>query len=246
MTTTVSSLDDRYSATEGRVFMSGLQALVRLPMAQMRRDRAAGLDTGALISGYRSQQLHLSPGARKQGVVGFWYGKGPGVDRSGDVLKHGNAAGSSAHGGVLCFAGDDHSAKSSSIPHQSDHAFMSALMPVLYPSSIHEFLEMGLLGVAMSRYSGCWVGMKFISDTVETTASVDLAGEQRQFALPDDFEMPPGGLNLRWPDPPMVQDDRLQNYKGYAAIAFARALTPLSLIHDGKSCEMPIASVGGA
>ena len=286
MTAHAISLDDRYSATEGRVFMSGLQALVRLPMAQMRRDRAAGLNTGALISGYRgsplggydqqvmaarkylepldvqfqaginedlaaaaiwgSQQLHLSPGARKQGVVGFWYGKGPGVDRSGDVFKHGNAAGSSAHGGVLCFAGDDHGAKSSSIPHQSDHAFMSALMPVLYPSSIHEFLEMGLLGVAMSRYSGCWVGMKFISDTVETTASVDLAGEQRQFVLPADFEMPPGGLNLRWPDPPMAQDDRLQNYKGYAAIAFARANRLDEVVLDSPDARFGIVASGKA
>ncbi len=286
MTSKVISLDDRYSATEGRVFMSGLQALVRLPMAQMRRDRAAGLDTGALISGYRgsplggydqqvmaakkylepldihfqaginedlaaaaiwgTQQLHLSPGARKQGVVGFWYGKGPGVDRSGDVLKHGNAAGSSEHGGVLCFAGDDHAAKSSSMPHQSDHAFMSALMPVLYPSSIHEFLEMGLLGVAMSRYSGCWVGMKFISDTVETTASVDLSGEHRQFVLPTDFEMPPGGLNLRWPDPPMVQDDRLQNYKGYAAIAFARANRVDQVVLDTPNARFGIVASGKA
>jgi indolepyruvate ferredoxin oxidoreductase len=286
MTTKVITLDDRYSATEGRVFMSGLQALVRLPMAQMRRDRAAGLNTGALISGYRgsplggydqqvlaarehlepldihfqvgvnedlaaaalwgTQQLHLSPGARKQGVVGFWYGKGPGVDRSGDVLKHANAAGTSAHGGVLCFAGDDHAAKSSSIPHQSDHAFMAALMPVLYPSSIHEFLEMGLLGVAMSRYSGCWVGMKFISDTVETTASVDLAGERRQFVLPTDFEMPAGGLNLRWPDPPMVQDDRLQNYKGYAAIAFARANKADQVVLDAPNARFGIVASGKA
>ena len=286
MAAKIVSLDDRYTATEGRVFMSGLQALVRLPMAQMWRDRAAGLNTGALISGYRgsplggydqqvmaakkflqpldvhfqaglnedlaaaaiwgTQQLHLSPGARKDGVVGFWYGKGPGVDRSGDVLKHANAAGSSAHGGVLAFAGDDHSAKSSSIPHQSDHAFMSALMPVLYPSSIHEFLEFGLLGVAMSRYSGCWVGMKVIADTVETSASVDLIGESRQFAIPDDFEMPPGGLNLRWPDPPMVQDDRLQNYKGYAAIAFARANKVDEVVLDTPNARFGIVASGKA
>ena len=256
------SLDDKYQARAGAVYMTGTQALVRLPMTQMRRDRAAGLNTAAFISGYRgsplgaydqqlvkakaelealditfqpgvnedlaatavwgSQQVALSPGARKDGVLGIWYGKGPGVDRSGDVFKHANAAGTSALGGVLAFAGDDHTAKSSSIPHQSDHAFMSALMPCLFPSSIHEFLEIGLLGIAMSRFSGCWVGMKFISDTVETTAVVDLAGEQRRFVTPE-FEMPPGGLNLRWPDPPLVQDERLQEYKGYAALAFARA-----------------------
>ena len=256
-------LDDKYAATEGKVHMTGTQALVRLPMTQIRRDRAAGLNTGAFISGYRgsplgaydqqitrakrhldaygvefqpgvneelaataiwgSQQLPLSPGARKDGVVGLWYGKGPGVDRCGDVFKHGNAAGSSAHGGVLCFAGDDHTCKSSTVPHQSDHAFMAAIMPCLYPSSIHEFLEVGLLGIAMSRFSGCWVGMKLIADTVETTSVVDLACEQRKFVIPEDFELPPGGLNLRWPDPPLVQDERLQEYKGYAAIAFGRA-----------------------
>ena len=257
------TLDDKYTAQSGHVFLTGTQALVRLPMTQMRRDRAAGLNTGAFISGYRgsplgaydqqlgrakkhlekqdvifqpglnedlaatavwgSQQLHLSNGANKDGVLGMWYGKGPGVDRSGDVLKHGNAAGSSRHGGVLALAGDDHTCKSSSIPHQSDHAFMSALMPMLYPSSVHEFLEMGLLGVAMSRFSGCWVGYKLISETVETITVVDLAQEQRQFVLPEDFEMPEGGLNLRWPDTPLVQDERLQEFKGFAALAFARA-----------------------
>ena len=257
------SLDDKYTATEGRVFLSGTQALVRLPMVQMQRDRANGLNTAAFITGYRgsplgnydlqlmrakkflepndvtfqpglnedlavtaiwgSQQVHLSEGANRDGVLGLWYGKGPGVDRSGDAFKHGNAAGSSQHGGVLAFAGDDHTCKSSSIPHQSDHAFISALMPMLYPSSIHEFIEMGLLGIAMSRYSGCWIGYKVISETVETTSVVDLTSEGRQFVLPEDFKVPADGLNLRWPDAPLVQDERLQEQKGYAAIAFARA-----------------------
>ncbi|MCI4664748.1 MAG: indolepyruvate ferredoxin oxidoreductase family protein [Neomegalonema sp.] len=256
-------LDDKYDATDGAVFMTGVQALVRLPMTQMRRDKAAGLNTGAFISGYRgsplggydqqlmrakkqldahgvvfkpgvnedlaataiwgTQQLHLSPGARKQGVVGYWYGKGPGVDRSGDVFKHANAAGSAPHGGVLAFAGDDHACKSSTLPHQSDHALAAAIIPVLYPSNIHEFLELGLLGVAMSRYAGVWVGFKVTSETVETSGVIDLAGEQRQFVKPTDFEMPEGGLNLRWPDPPLIQDARLQEHKGYAALAYARA-----------------------
>ncbi|TIX89843.1 indolepyruvate ferredoxin oxidoreductase family protein [Rhizobium sp. P44RR-XXIV] len=286
MLATSVSLDDKYTAEEGRVFMTGLQTLVRLPMTQMRRDRAAGLNTAAFISGYRgsplggydqqllkaqtyldahdvtfqpginedlaatavwgTQQVGLSPGVRKDGVLGIWYGKGPGVDRSGDVLKHANAAGTSRHGGVLCFAGDDHSAKSSTIPHQTDHEFMSAVMPVIYPSSIHEFLEYGLLGIAMSRYSGCWVGMKFIADTVETTAAVDLSGEKRQFILPTDFELPPGGLNLRWPDPPLMQDDRLQNYKAYAAIAFARANRVDEITHDVPKARFGIISSGKA
>ena len=188
------SLEDKYTATEGKVFMNGTQALVRLPIVQMRRDREAGLNTGAFISGYRgspigaydfalqqaqkhldkhgivfqpginedlaatavwgTQQLDTSPGANKDGVVGFWYGKGPGVDRSGDVFKHATSAGTSKYGGVLAFAGDDHTAKSSTVAHQSDHAFMAAIMPMLFPSSVQEFVELGLLGIAMSRYSG--------------------------------------------------------------------------------------------
>ena len=279
-------LDDKYTATNGRVFLSGTQALVRLPMVQMRRDRAAGLNTAAFISGYRgsplgnydlqltkarkhldplditfqpglnedlaataiwgSQQVHLSDGAKRDGVVGLWYGKGPGVDRSGDALKHGNAAGSSVHGGVLAFAGDDHTCKSSSIPHQSDHAFISALMPMLYPSSIHEFIEMGLLGIAMSRYSGCWVGYKVISETVETTSVIDLGQEGRQFVVPEDFEMPQGGLNLRWPDAPLVQDERLQELKGYAAIAFARANGVDLTVMDSPDARFGIVASGKA
>jgi indolepyruvate ferredoxin oxidoreductase len=257
------SLDQKYTQGTGHVFMTGLQALVRLPMAQIRRDRAMGLNTAGFISGYRgsplggydqqlfaarkhleqynikfqpgvnedlaataiwgSQQLSLSPGAEYDGVVGIWYGKGPGVDRCGDVFRHANTAGSAKNGGVLVLAGDDHGAKSSTVPHQSDHAFISALMPYLYPSSIHEMIEMGLLGIAMSRYSGCWVGMKVITETVETTAEIDLTDEMKPFIIPSDFEMPTGGLNMRWPDDRYLQDLRLQDYKGYAAIAFARA-----------------------
>jgi indolepyruvate ferredoxin oxidoreductase len=257
------SLDQKYTQGTGHVFMTGLQALVRLPMAQIRRDRAMGLNTAGFISGYRgsplggydqqlfaarkhleqynikfqpgvnedlaataiwgSQQLSLSPGAEYDGVVGIWYGKGPGVDRCGDVFRHANTAGSAKNGGVLVLAGDDHGAKSSTVPHQSDHAFISALMPYLYPSSIHEMIEMGLLGIAMSRYSGCWVGMKVITETVETTAEIDLTDEMKPFIIPSDFEMPTGGLNIRWPDDRYLQDLRLQDYKGYAAIAFARA-----------------------
>jgi indolepyruvate ferredoxin oxidoreductase len=280
------TLDDKYTALDGSVYLSGTQALVRLPMTQMRRDRAAGLNSAAFISGYRgsplgaydqqlvkaqkhldrhdvvfqpglnedlaatavwgSQQLHLSPGARKDGVLGIWYGKGPGVDRSGDVFKHANAAGTAPHGGVLAIAGDDHTCKSSSIPHQSDHAFISALMPMLYPSSVHEFLEMGLLGIAMSRFSGCWVGFKVISETVEITTVVDLAQERRAFVLPQDFDLPPGGLSLRWPDPPLVQDERLQEHKGYAAIAFARANGVDRLIADTPNARFGIVASGKA
>jgi len=276
--------DVKYSQSTGHVFMTGIQALVRLPMAQIRRDRAAGLNTAGFISGYRgsplggydqqlfaarkhleqynikfqpgvnedlaataiwgSQQLHLSPGARHDGVVGIWYGKGPGVDRCGDVFRHGNTAGSAKHGGVLCLAGDDHGAKSSTVPHQSDHAFISALMPYLYPSSIHEMIEMGLLGIAMSRYSGCWVGMKTITETVETTAEIDLTDEMKPFIIPTDFELPPDGLNIRWPDDRFDQDRRLQDYKGYAAIAFARANKVNRVTMDSPNARYGIMASG--
>ena len=278
------SLDQKYTQGTGHVFLTGIQALVRLPMAQIRRDRAAGLNTAGFVSGYRgsplggydqqlfaarkhleqynikfqpgvnedlaataiwgSQQLNLSPGARHDGVVGIWYGKGPGVDRCGDVFRHGNAAGSAKNGGVLCLAGDDHGAKSSTVPHQSDHAFISALMPYLYPSSIHEMIEMGLLGIAMSRYSGCWVGMKVITETVETTAEVDLSDEMTPFILPTDFEMPPGGLNLRWPDDRYEQDRRLQDYKGFAAVAFARANRVNRVTMDSPNARYGIMASG--
>src|SRR5512134_1540688 len=278
------SLDQKYTQGTGHVFLTGIQALVRLPMAQIRRDRAAGLNTAGFISGYRgsplggydqqlfaarkhleqynikfqpgvnedlaataiwgSQQLNLSPGAKYDGVVGIWYGKGPGVDRCGDVFRHGNTAGSAKNGGVLVLAGDDHGAKSSTVPHQSDHAFISALMPYLYPSSIHEMIEMGLLGIAMSRYSGCWVGMKVITETVETTAEIDLTDEMTPFAIPTDFEMPPGGLNLRWPDDRYLQDRRLQEYKGFAAIAFARANKINRITMDSPNARYGIMASG--
>src|SRR6201991_2500068 len=278
------SLDQKYTQGSGHVFMTGIQALVRLPMAQIRRDRAAGLNTAGFISGYRgsplggydqqlvaakahlapynikfqpgvnedlaatavwgSQQLNLSPGAKYDGVVGIWYGKGPGVDSCGDVFRHGNTAGSAKNGGVLCLAGDDHGAKSSTVPHQSDHAFISALMPYLYPSSIHEMIEMGLLGIAMARYSGCWVGMKVITETVETTAEIDLADEMKPFIIPTDFEMPPGGLNLRWPDDRYDQDRRLQDYKGFAAIAFARANKVNRITMDSPNARFGIMASG--
>ncbi|MEE9333483.1 MAG: indolepyruvate ferredoxin oxidoreductase family protein [Granulosicoccaceae bacterium] len=280
------SLDDKYTAVAGDVFLSGTQALIRLPMAQMRRDVRAGLNTASYITGYRgsplgsydqqltlasshldplnitfqpgvnedlaataiwgTQQVPITPNATHDGVLGIWYGKGPGVDRSGDVFKHGNAAGSSANGGVLCLAGDDHTAKSSTLPHQSDHAFMAAVMPVLYPSSIHEFIELGLLGIAMSRYSGCWVGMKVISDTVETSAVVSIDGEYKSFVEPTDFELPEGGLNIRWPDPPLVQDERLQELKAYAALAYARANKIDKVVLDSPNARFGIVATGKA
>jgi len=137
-----------------------------------------------------TQQTNLWPTGKYDGVFGMWYGKGPGVDRAGDVLKHANSAGTSPHGGVLLLAGDDHAAKSSSVAHQSDHALIAAGIPVLYPSSVQEYIDFGLHGWAMSRYSGLWVAMKCVTDVVESTASIELDSGRVKIVLPEDFTMP--------------------------------------------------------
>jgi indolepyruvate ferredoxin oxidoreductase len=277
------SLDDKYLLQSGRVFLSGTQALVRLSLAQIRRDKAAGLKTQGFISGYRgsplgtydqelwrakkflgqngivfqpgvnedlamtavwgSQQVGLRPGNTTDGVFGIWYGKGPGLDRSMDVLKHANAAGSSPYGGVLAIVGDDHGAKSSTLPHQSDHNFMAAFVPFLYPSSVHEYVEMGLLGLAMSRFTGGWVGFKATADTVETSATVDLASEQREIIIPE-FEFPEGGVHIRLSDVWREEDTRLQRYKGFAAMAFAKANKIDRVVIDSPKPRIGIISTG--
>src|SRR5439155_1734571 len=146
----------------------------------------------------------------------------PGVDRCGDVFKHANVAGTSKHGGVLVLAGDDHAAKSSTLPHQSDHQFSAAMIPVLYPSSVQEIIDLGLHGWAMSRYSGCWVGFKCVSDTVESSASVYIDPERVKIVIPDDFPLPPDGVHIRWPDAFLATEARMQDYKIYAALHYWR------------------------
>ncbi|MEW6639120.1 MAG: indolepyruvate ferredoxin oxidoreductase family protein [Pseudomonadota bacterium] len=168
-----------------------------------------------------SQQVETQAGREVEGVFGLWYGKGPGVDRAGDALKHGNAYGSSPHGGVLVVAGDDHGCVSSSMPHQSDVAFMTFFMPTLNPASVSEYLAFGEYGYALSRYSGMWVGFKAISETVEAGASVELAPD-RVFNTPD-FTPPPGGLHYRWPDLPGPQIEQRLVAKKKAVQAFADA-----------------------
>jgi indolepyruvate ferredoxin oxidoreductase len=258
------TLDDKYSIGHGRAFMSGVQALVRLPMLQRTRDAMAGLNTAGFISGYRgsplggydqalwaaqkhlaanhivfqpgvneelgatavwgTQQLDLYPQTNKfDGVFGIWYGKGPGVDRCSDVFKHANMAGTAKHGGVIAIAGDDHVAKSSTAAHQSDHIFKACGLPVFFPSSVQEILDMGLHALAMSRFSGLWSGMKTIQEVVESSSSVWVDPERVKIVLPEDFQMPPGGLHIRWPDPPLEQEARLMDYKWYAALAYVRA-----------------------
>jgi indolepyruvate ferredoxin oxidoreductase len=258
------TLDDKYALESGRAFMSGVQALVRLPMLQKKRDAMFGLNTGGFISGYRgsplggydqalwsakahlaaqnivfqpgvneelaatavwgSQQLDLYPESKKvEGVFGIWYGKGPGVDRCSDVFKHANMAGTSKHGGVIAIAGDDHIAKSSTAAHQSDHIFKACGLPVFFPSSVQDILDMGLHAFAMSRFAGVWSGMKTIQEVVESSSSVSVDPDRVDIILPEDFQMPPGGLHIRWPDAPLEQEARLMDYKWYAALAYVRA-----------------------
>ncbi|MEP7302586.1 MAG: indolepyruvate ferredoxin oxidoreductase family protein [Caldimonas sp.] len=258
------TLDDKYSLESGRAFMSGTQALVRLPMLQKKRDARFGLNTGGFISGYRgsplggydqalwqakthlaaqnivfqpgvneelaatavwgSQLLDLYPETKKvDGVFGIWYGKGPGVDRCSDVFKHANMAGTARHGGVIALAGDDHIAKSSTAAHQSDHIFKACGLPVFFPSSVQDILDMGLHAFAMSRFAGVWSGMKTIQEIVESSASVSVDPDRVDIILPEDFQMPPGGLHVRWPDAPLEQEARLMDYKWYAALAYVRA-----------------------
>src|ERR671938_921823 len=211
------TLEDRYVRERGAVYLSGLQALVRLPIEQARRDRRAGLRIGTFISGYpgsplggydlalkqasdllRAHDIRHVPGANEEiaataisgtqmldhyphsqydGVVGMWYGKGPGVDRSGDALKHGNFAGTSKHGAVVVLSGEDHEAKSSTMPYQDDYAFMTHGMPIVYPASVAEFHSLGLHAIAMSRFSGCWVAMKLVGALCDGGETVHVSRE---------------------------------------------------------------------
>lgn len=191
-----------------------------------------------------TQQVNLFEGAKYDGVYALWYAKGPGVDRSGDVLKHGNVAGTSPHGGVLVIAGDDHAAKSSTFPHQSDHILAASMIPVLSPSGVQEVLDFGLHGWAMSRYSGCWVSIKAISDTIESASVVDISPDRVQIRLPEDFPIPEGGLNIRWPDPPLVQEKRVLHHRLYAALAYARVNQLNRIVLDSPAPRLGIITTG--
>jgi len=193
-----------------------------------------------------TQQVGLLPGAKKDGVFGIWYGKAPGVDRSVDVMRHASANGTAPQGGVLAIVGDDHGCKSSTLACQSDHVLYAMQMPILYPESLSEFVEYGLLGIAMSRYSGCWTALKVTTATVETSGTVDLTGEQRTIAMPGEgeFTMPPGGLNIRLNDTPRDIDWRLQNYKLFACHAFARKNKIDRVVMDSPKPRIGIITAG--
>ena len=260
-------LDDKYRLDAKRIYLSGIQALVRLPLLQRERDRRQNLNTAGFISGYRgsplgmydhalwraksflqahdiafvpglnedlaatavwgSQQVGLFPGAKVDGVFGIWYGKGPGVDRSVDALKHANSAGSSRHGGVLALAGDDHGCQSSTLAHQSEQVFAAALMPILNPATLQ-------------------VGFKAIGETVESSASIYSDPSRVEVVRPTDFEMPPDGLNIRWPDPPMEQERRLFGPKMEAVKAFVRANRLDRIVLDAKPARLGVLATGKA
>jgi indolepyruvate ferredoxin oxidoreductase len=259
------TLDDKYSLDYGRAFMSGVQALVKLPMLQRLRDQQVGKNTAGFVSGYRgsplggydqalwgaakylkAQNIVFQPGVNEElaatalwgtqqlgfapagvhkfdGVFGIWYGKGPGVDRTSDVFKHANMAGTTPWGGVIAVAGDDHVAKSSTAAHQSDHIFKACGLPVFFPASVQEILDLGIHAFAMSRYAGVWAGMKTIQEIVESSATAMIDPDRVQIKLPTDFAMPPGGVHIRWPDAALDQEQRLFDTKWYAALAYIRA-----------------------
>ncbi|MBL8267782.1 indolepyruvate ferredoxin oxidoreductase family protein, partial [Steroidobacter sp.] len=257
------ALDDKYRLDQGRIFLSGRQALVRLPLLQRQLDRKRGLNTAGFISGYRgsplgsydaelwkarrvleahdivfqpgvnedlaatavwgTQQVGFVPGRKVDGVFAIWYGKGPGVDRSGDPFKHANLQGTEPHGGVLLVFGDDHAGKSSSTAHQSDLALAANDIPVLYPASVEEILELGLAGFALSRYSGLLVALKIVNETADATAVVAVDAESRDFIEPS-LASPPGGVHIRKELLALQeQDARIVRHKLPRALAFARA-----------------------
>ena len=172
-----------------------------------------------------TQQAELRGEGKYDGVFAIWYGKGPGVDRSGDAFRHANHAGTSGHGGVLALMGDDHTCESSTSAHQSEFAFVDAMMPVLNPAGVQEILDYGIIGLALSRYAGVWVGLKCVKDNIESTATVDGRLDRVAINLPaaTDFQMPAGGLNIRRGDTALAKEARLHDYKRPAILAFSRA-----------------------
>ena len=278
------SLDDKYSLSQTQAYLTGVEALVRLPILQHQRDQERGLNTAGFVSGYRgsplggvdqamwkaekylnehnvkfvpginedlgatavqgSQEVGLLPGSQFDGVFGMWYGKGPGLDRSIDAFRHANAAGTSANGGVLAVVGDDHGCKSSTYPYQSEHIFTSLSMPILAPANVQEVLDLGIYGWELSRYCGCWVGMKAITENMDSAISAEIDPNRINIKIPTDFEMPKSGVNIRWPDAPLDQEERLNKYKIYAALAFARENELNKIVVDTESPKLGILTSG--
>ena len=246
-------LEDKYTLENGIRFLTGTQALVRIPLVQIRKDNKNNLKTACYISGYRgsplggydqqilknidylnanniqfqpgineelaatslwgTQQSNLRGEGKYDGVFGIWYGKGPGVDRAGDALKHVNLAGTSKYGGVLALMGDDHICESSTTSHQSEFAMIDAMIPFFNPSGVQEILDYGLYGIHLSRQSGCWIGIKCVHDNVSSGATVDL-NENRHLIKDVNSEfLTDEGLNIRLNDSPQAKEHRLHYHK---------------------------------
>ncbi len=282
------TLESRFAELDSPVLLTGIQALVRVLLEQSRLDRAAGLRTGGLVSGYRgsplggldqelwrreallqahgvrfqpglnedlaatmlwgSQGIDTFPGKRVDGVFGMWYGKGPGVDRSADALRCANMLGTAALGGVLAVAGDDHAAHSSVFPHQTDQIFEAVMIPVLQPADVGEIIDLGLAGIAMSRFSGTWVALKTIAETAEQSGIVTVPS-WRNFVRPG-IALPPHGLNqdpsLPWPSHRAELERRMLEERLPAVLAWARANRLDRLMHGRPDAPIGIVTVGKA
>jgi indolepyruvate ferredoxin oxidoreductase len=192
-----------------------------------------------------TQQAELRGEGKYDGVFGMWYGKGPGVDRSGDVFRHANFAGTSPRGGVLALMGDDHTAESSTTAHQSEYHFVDVMIPILNPAGVQEIIDYGLYGYAMSRFCGTWAALKCMHDTVESTAVIDGSLDRVKIVIPDDFTMPEGGLNIRLVDTILGQESRLYDFKRDAMLAFLRANKINRYITSGgRNAKIGIITVG--
>lgn len=278
------TLEDKYTVTSGRIYMSGIQALARIPMTQRVCDSKNGLNTAGFISGYRgspvgtldstlfaarkhlekhhvvfqpginedlaataiwgSQQGSLFAGRTYDGVCGYWYGKGPGVDRSGDVFRHANMAGTSRNGGVVLFSGDDHAAKSSTVPNQTDYAYMDLQIPILYPANVQEVLDYGIMAMQMSRYSGCWVALKCLAEVMDSSSTIEVGLDRHTFLIPDHSCIPESGVHIRIPDSPLEQEHRLIHHKIPAALAFARHNHINRTVFNSPKARLGIISTG--
>ena len=192
-----------------------------------------------------TQQLGTFGEGRYDGVSAAWYGKGPGVDRTGDVFKHGNLAGSSKEGGVLVIAGDDHTCKSSTTAHQSEFALVDAMIPMFAPASIAEQMAYGMIGWEMSRYTGLWAGLKVVTEIMDSSENMT-ADPVINLVMPMDFVLPDGGLSLRWPDAPLAQEERLHRFKLPAAVAFARANRLDHVVFGRSDAQLGIVTTGKA
>ncbi len=277
-------LSDKFSVETGVVYLTGIQALVRLPVDQMRRDRRAGLNTGVFISGYEGSPLggydlalgrqtellkrhniHFQPGvnedlaatsvmgsqiidvlgaSRVEGVVGMWYGKGPGVDRSGDIFRHANLAGTGKNSGAIVLAGDDHNCKSSTIPHQSDFSLMNVGMPFLFPGNVQEVIDYGLLAIALSRYSGAWVGLKLVTDICDGGGTVRVDPESPSIVLPDGYVKHTDARLV--PPVTMALEAEVNMRRIEAALKFARANRLNRWYGARQNAWLGIASAGKA